>query len=310
MRVIVTNYTRFVRAVLVLALPFTISMMLTAADLKIDHVTVAGKDLKAMQATLAAAGIPTEYGGPHSNHATEMALASFPDGSYLELIAIQPKADPVALAAHYWSKHMRNDAGPAAWAVRPMDLAAEVKRLQAAGVPVTAPARAGRARPDGVALDWETANVGKEPNGTFFPFLIRDFTPRDQRAYPSGKPTTQDFTGVAHVVIAVHDLAAAITRYREAYDLPVPVQQEDSRFGARLASFLGSPVVLATPLNAQSWLTARLDKVGEGPCAFILRKPAAAQTPGSYPVSSLATWFGLEISWLNTGKTGWWLGFE
>jgi len=284
--------------------------MLTAADLKIDHVTVAGKDLKAMQATLAAVGIPTEYGGPHSNHATEMALTSFPDGSYLELIAIQPKADPAAVAAHYWSSHMQNNAGPAAWAVRPQDLAAEVKRLQAAGIAVTAPARAGRARPDGVRLDWETANVGKEPNGTFFPFLIRDFTPRDQRAYPSGKPTTQDFSGVARVVIAVRDLAASIQRYREAYDLPVPVQQEDSRFGARLASFLGSPVVLATPLNAQSWLTSRLDKIGEGPCAFLLRLKDPAQNAKSYRVSSLATWFGIEVSWLNTGKAGWWLGFE
>ncbi len=63
--------------------------MLAAADLTIDHVTVAGKDLKAMQAALTALGIPTEYGGPHSNHATEMALTSFPDGSYLELIAIR-----------------------------------------------------------------------------------------------------------------------------------------------------------------------------------------------------------------------------
>ena len=164
-------------------------MLMPAADLTghltIDHVTIAGKDLKTMQATLAALGIPTEYGGPHSNHATEMALTSFPDGSYLELIAIQPNADPAAVAKHYWSKHMQNDAGPSAWAVRPGDLAAEVKRLEASGVAVTSPARAGRARPDGVRLEWETANVGREPNGTFFPFLIRDFTPREQRAYPA-----------------------------------------------------------------------------------------------------------------------------
>ena len=302
MRVIVRNYTRFVRFVLLLLFP----MMMLAADLTIDHVTVAGKDLKAMQATLAALGIPTEYGGPHSNHATEMALTSFPDGSYLELIAIQPNADPAAVAAHYWSKNMQNDAGPSAWAVRPTDLAAEVKRLQASGVAVTAPVRAGRARPDGVRLDWETANVGKEPNGTFFPFLIRDFTPREQRAYPGGKPTTQDFSGVARVVIAVRDLGASVKRYRDAYGLPEPLQQEDVKFGARLASFLGTPIVLATPSNAQSWLAARLDKIGEGPCAFIL----GARNAKSYRVSSQATWFGVDISWLNTGKAGWWLGFE
>ena len=180
-RVIVTNYTRFVRCAWLLLVP----IMLPAADLTpnliIDHVTVAGKDLKVMQATLAALGIPTEYGGPHSNHATEMALTSFPDGSYLELIAIQPNADPAAVAAHYWSKEMQNDAGPSAWAIRPKDLGADVKRLQASGIVVSSPTRAGRARPDGVALEWETANVGKEPNGTFFPFMIRDFTPREQR---------------------------------------------------------------------------------------------------------------------------------
>jgi hypothetical protein len=306
MRVIVRNYTRFVRAALLVMLP----MMLTAADLTIDHVTVAGKDLKAMQSTLAALGIPTGYGGPHSNHATEMALTSFPDGSYLELIAIQPNADPAAVAAHYWSKHMQNDAGPSAWALRPANLAAEVKRLQASGVAVTAPVRAGRARPDGVGLEWETASVGKEPNGTFFPFLIHDFTPREQRAYPAGKPTTQSFSGVARVVIAVRDLKTSIKRYRDAYDLPEPVQLEDSRFGARLASFLGTPVILATPLNAQSWLGGRLDKIGEGPCAFVLRLKDPAQNAKSYRITSLATWFGIEVSWFNTGKTGWWIGFE
>ncbi len=134
-----------------------------------------------------------------------MALASFPDGSYLELIAIQPKADPAALAAHYWHKFMEADAGPCAWAVRPADLSAEVERLRKAGIAVTDPRRAGRKRPDGVELDWETAQVGPT-NGGFFPFLIHDFTPRENRAFPSGKPTTNDFTGVVKVVIAVRDL--------------------------------------------------------------------------------------------------------
>ncbi|HEY2846074.1 MAG TPA: VOC family protein, partial [Bryobacteraceae bacterium] len=83
-------------------------MLLPAADLRIDHVTAAGRDLKSMQAALAKLGISSEYGGPHSNHATEMALTSFPDGSYLELIAIQASADPAAVAAHYWSKPMQN----------------------------------------------------------------------------------------------------------------------------------------------------------------------------------------------------------
>ena len=280
-------------------------MLLSAADLTIDHVTVAGKDLKAMRATLAALGIPSDYGGPHSNRATEMALTSFPDGSYLELIAIQTNADPAAVATHYWSKSMQNNGGPCAWAVRPQDFDSEMKRLQARGLAVQ-PARSGRARPDGVHLEWEAAPVGPGPNGVFFPFLIRDFTPREQRATPSGKPSTQDFTGVARVVIAVRDLQASIKRYRDAYALPAPVEQSETSFGARLASFAGTPVVLATPSNPQSWLAARISNTGEGPSAFILH----ARNAKSYRVTSKGTWFGAPISWLDTGKTGWWLGFE
>lgn len=72
-----------------------------AAELKIDHVTVAGAKLESMRrAFTAATGLPTEYGGQHANHATEMALTSFPDGSYLEFMGIQAQADPAALADH------------------------------------------------------------------------------------------------------------------------------------------------------------------------------------------------------------------
>jgi hypothetical protein len=285
---------------------FLIAVTLGAADLTIDHVTVAGKDLKTMQASLTALGIPSEYGGQHNNHATEMALTSFPDGSYLELIALQPNADAKAVAAHYWAKQMEENAGPCAWAVRVKDVAAEVKRLQGAGAPVGEPERSGRTRPDGTRLDWETAQVGKEPRGSFFPFLIRDFTPRRERAFPKGKPTTKDFSGVVRVVIVVRDLGEAAKRYQEAYGMPAPIKQVDATFGAHLALMGGSPVVLAAPLVSQSWLGRRLDQFGEGPCAFIL----GAKKAGRYTAASKTRWFGADISWFNTEKLGWYLGFE
>jgi len=281
-------------------------MLLSAAQLTVDHATVAGTDLKKMEAALASIGIHAEYGGPHSNHATEMALASFPDGSYLELIAIQPSGDPAAVTAHYWSKWMKANAGPCAWAVRSEDVAAEVKRLQAAGVHMNGMQKSGRERPDGVRLDWEAAPVGSEPNGTFFPFLIRDISAREKRAYPSGKPAVTDFRGIARVVVAVHDLKAAIARYRAAYGLPEPVQQSDAAFGARLAFFPGTPVILAEPLNASSWLTDRLKQVGESPCAFIL----GGHKGGNYKVASKSQWHGEQVSWFDSNQLGWHLGFE
>jgi len=283
-----------------------IQTLFGAGPLEIDHVTVAGRDLKAMQARLATAGIESQYGGPHSNHATEMALVSFPDGSYLELIAIQPGADRAVVNAHYWAKQMEGDAGPTAWAVRSRDIAAESKRLAAAGVTVSAPSPSGRTRPDGVRVDWRTARVGPEPNGTFFPFLIEDFTARPLRAFPTGKPTTGAFRGVAKVVIAVRDLEGAVKRFRQAYGLPAPHEQADPSFEAQLALFDGTPVVLAAPSGAQSWLTGRLGQFGEAPCAFIL----SAADGGRFQAAAKARWGGVDVSWFDAGKLGWRLGWE
>jgi hypothetical protein len=266
--------------------------LLPAADLTVDHVTVSGKDLKQMQARLASIGIASDFGGPHSNGATQMSVASFPDGSYLELIGPQITPNPQALAAHYWSKQMLGDAGPTAWAVRSKDVAAEVARLRTAGIVVGSPNHSGRKRPDGIELNWETARVGEEPNGTFFPFLIRDFSPREARAFPNGKPTTTEFSGVKRVVIAVRDLRASIKRYQKAYALPAPAEHDDATLGAHLASFSGTPVILAEPINAQSWITKRIEQFGEGPCAFIL---------GSK---------GTKLTWFDPQKLGWHLGFE
>lgn len=283
-----------------------LASLLSAADFKIDHATVAGASMQEMQAKLATIGIASVYGGPHLNHASEMALVSFTDGSYLELMALQPKADPKAVEEHVWSKFLRGNAGPAAWALREKDIAAEVQRLKTAGIPVSEPEKSGRQRPDGVKLDWETSNVGGEARGTFFPFLIHDFTPREQRAFPQGKPVNRDFRGVIRVVIAVRNLDDAVKRYRQAYGLPAPIKQVDARFGAQLAIVGSAPVVLAQPLNTDSWLTKRLEDFGEAPCAFIL----LASRAGRYKAASKTHWFGAEVSWFDDEKLGWRLGFQ
>jgi len=279
---------------------------LMAADLKIDHATVAGSDLKKMQASLAALGLPSVYGGPHTNHTTEMALIAFPDGSYLEVMGIQPGADRSLVEQHVWSRFLSDDAGPCAWAVRAPDIAAEIRRLEAAGIAVSAPEKSGRQRPDGVRLEWQTSNVGNAGRGTFFPFLIQDFTPRDQRAFPQGKASNRAFRGIAKVVIAVKNLDDAIGRYRQAYGGAAPLKQVDKDFDAHLALVDNVPVVLAQPLTADSWLTERLDRFGEGPCAFLLSAGAA----GKFHTAGKAHWFGASIEWFDPAVLGWRLGLE
>lgn len=284
-------------ALLVLALPAS------TAEMKIDHVTVAGVSIEEMRkAFSSAAAIPTEYGGPHSNHATEMALASFPDGSYIELMGIQPHADPTAVAAHTWSKFLRGNGGPCAFALRAIDVSAEIQRLSNAGIRVGDAQKSGRTRPDGVSLSWETADVGSGPRGSFFPFLIRDFTPRANRVYPSGKPTSTGFRGVGLVVIGVHSLEGSIAQYRKAFQLPEPRRQRDESFGADLAWFEGTPVALAASLTPDSWLAHRIAHYGDSPCAFVLT------AAGGIIGQKASTWFGRPLFWSDNAKLGWHLG--
>lgn len=141
-----------------------------AAEMKVDHATAAGRDLNAMRTALANVGIASAYGGPHANHATEMAQVAFPDGSYPELIALQPHAGAAAATAHYWSRFLEGNAGPCTWAVRSPDAGAEAARLRQSGIEVAAPSKSGRTRPDGIRLDWETAKVGPGATERFSPF--------------------------------------------------------------------------------------------------------------------------------------------
>ena len=285
---------------------FLCAGLLFAAEARIDHVTVAGKDLDKLQAALKSVGIESVYGGAHSNHATAMALVSFPDGSYLELMGLQPNADPKAVSEHVWAKFLKENAGPCAWALRSQNLSAEIQRLKAAGVPVSAPVRSGRQRPDGVRLEWDTSDVGTALRGTFFPFLIQDLTPRKERAFPQGKPVTRQFRGVERVVIAVKSLDDAIQRYHAAYGSPPPIKQADKEWGAYMALLGNVPVILAQPLNADSWLNQRLAQFGEGPCAFILQ----AANPSHFKQVSHTRWFSIDISWFDKQKLGWRLGFQ
>lgn len=280
--------------------------MLFAADLRIDHVTVAGTDLARMQQQLRAAGINSEPGGPHSNHATAMAIANFNDGSYIELIAPQKDFDAAALKEHPWGSLIEGNSGPCAWAVRPKDFEGEVARIRASGTPVKVQ-QGGRSRPDGIALQWETATPEGGASGTFLPFLIRDIFARPQRAFPSGKAINKDQTGVLRVVIAVRKISDAVDRFHAAYpDTGHVLKQVDAQFGAQLAWFPDSPVIFAEPAGSQSRVADRIAQFGEGPCAFIL---ASKKMPkGEHGTTS--RWFGRDVQWLHPEELGWRLGVQ
>lgn len=259
-------------------------------DLKIDHVTVCGTNLADMRRGFDELGIETEYGGTHRNQLTEMALAGFEDGSYLELIAPVVGADLVHASGMMagWVPLMVGNAGAGAWAIRVSRIQSAADALRARGIEVRGPEPGGRTKPDGTRLEWETAVLGPGAAGSLLPFMIEDRTERSLRV--RSRSHQQSVSGVVAVVVGVRELDRAIDLYRRAYGLEPASIENHPEFGVRLAHFKANPVILAESLTDE-WVSRRLTKFGEGPIAFLFR----AEKP---PVGHEARWFGWRIAWL------------
>jgi len=273
--------------------------------LKIDHVTLAGSDLESIRQRFAELGLVTDYGGPHSNGVTHMALLGFDDGSYLELIStLEPDA-----SSPLWDAQIRANAGPAAWAVGVDDLAREKDRLARAGVTARGPVPMTRTLLDGTMLTWELLFPGDAPPGATLPFAIRDRTPRSQRVSPSASVAGTELVGVAGVVVGVAAIEKSAALYRRAYGWSEPLITGDHRLGARLAGFQGTPVILAEPAASANWLAQRLGRYGESPVAVLLTTADLTQSAGRLPLLPAEPWLDGELAWIDPERLfGWRMG--
>ncbi len=280
----------------------TLPTMRSPLRLRIDHVTLAGRDLAAMRERFAALGLATDYGGPHENGITHMALLGFDDGSYLELISSLRPGTPAPL----WNPQIAGDAGPAAWCVRGADLAAEAGRLAAAGVASRGPIPMARHRPDGTRLTWDLLFPGADPPGATLPFAIADRTARGLRVAPSASVAGSELSGVGQVVIGVHSLTEASERFQRAFGWPAPLRADSSALGARVARFAETPVVLAEPAAGGAWLRERLERFGESPCAYLLDSRGFTRTAARLPLVGGTAWFGRTTAWIDPARLGGW----
>ncbi|MGQ9500725.1 MAG: VOC family protein [Anaerolineae bacterium] len=265
------------------------------STLRIDHATIAGRDLSILREELAQLGLPSYYGGVHSNGITHMALIGFPDSSYLELISTCTAGQ----LAPWWHAHIAGDGGLCAWAVQVDDVARTLAHLAARGVAVRGPFAMHRDRPDGVRLEWVLGYLGTGEPGTLLPFLIEDRTPRVWRVPPDAQLAATPLSGIAAVVLGVQDETAACAQLRRAWDWEQVITTTDEHFGARLVHIPGTPVMLATPVEAHHWLAERLKRFGDTPCALLLGTrdwPAALQT---YRLSEPTVWFGRRVAWFD-----------
>jgi hypothetical protein len=268
-----------------------------SVTLELDHVSICGSSLDALSQTLAAAGLNPNLGGPHGNGITQMASIGFDDASYIELIA---PIKPGATAGSDWAKYMSEDAVTCAWAVSTNVLLQEVDRLKNAGIAVKAPESGSRKRPDGMSIEWKTANVGPGTPGSTLPFIIEDQTPRAWRVQTSASVKGAPVYGVENVVLGVNNLDAAIALFRKAYGWADPLIETQKDFG-KLAYFPGEPVILAAP-SGGGWLSDRLARFGETPVAYLLGTRDFAGATRKYRLSGNKIWFGQKVAWFDPGR--------
>ena len=265
--------------------------------LEIDHVSICGSNLDTLRQAFTDVGMTPDFGGPHGNGVTQMAIIGFDDASYIELIA---PIKPGATAGSDWTKFMSEDAVTCAWAVGTNVLLQQVDRLKKAGIPVKTPEPGSRKRPDGMSIEWMTADVGSGTPGSTLPFIIEDQTPRAWRVQTSDSVKGAPVSGVENVVLGVSNLDASIALFRKAYGWAEPLTETQKDFG-KLAYFPGEPVILAAP-SGGGWLSERLAKFGETPVAYLLAARDFAAATKKYKLSGTKTWFGQKVAWFDAGK--------
>ena len=265
------------------------------SSIRLDHVTLAGRDLQVWRDALAAVGLPTVYGGRHSNGQTHMALAGFADGSYLEVIsAVGPgPVDPGA----WWAGAIEADGGACAWALQVEELDQEVARVKAAGVPVRGPHEMDRRRPDGRRAVWRLAFLGEGQPGQLLPFLIEDRTDRQLRV-PEQARVPAPILGVDHVVIGAKDLPAALHSIDRWHPCRPESPRSDPFLQAELVELQGLPLALAEPRGPDSWLARRLARDGTSPCAFVF---AVESTEFARRAGVDVHESGTEVVWVRPG---------
>jgi catechol 2,3-dioxygenase-like lactoylglutathione lyase family enzyme len=177
--------------------------------LRLDHVVISVTDLQAAMRDFQNAGFRLQYGGKHADGITENALILFADGSYLELIALTTGQQREA--AGFKQLLRENGEGYTGYALYSDDLVEDLNTMEAQGIYVSPIRPGGRARPDGVVLQWRIALLD---NG-MSPFVIQDDSPREWRVPAFGEDVLHEngARGIQALNIHCSNYDASLKRY-------------------------------------------------------------------------------------------------
>ncbi|MDP1532571.1 MAG: VOC family protein [Rubrivivax sp.] len=252
------------------------------ALLRLDHIVIAVGDLAQTCTDFRALGFTVLAGGEHAGRPSHNALVVLADGAYLELIAWRAPAPQ----ERWYRDHAAHGDGLVDFALLPHDTGAVLAAARQRGLAsLSGPFDGRRLRPDGEQLKWQTARHDTPD----LPFLCGDITPRSLRV-PEGDARRHGngASGVASLVVAVHDIEASLARYRALLgdDAVIGAARADGASGCLSADIElgGCRLQLRTPdpsvtaeTSAAAALRQRLATRGQGPCALVLRgQPGAS----------------------------------
>ncbi|HEV3312497.1 MAG TPA: VOC family protein [Chloroflexota bacterium] len=173
----------------------------------LDHIVYATPDLEGSARDVAAAlGVAPSFGGSHIGRGTRNSLLSLGNGSYLELIGLDPAQENLAGEIPFGLDRLT---APkiVAWALRVHDIEQFVERVKAAGYEPGPVAGMGRITPDGTQIQWRLTRSLGDDVPALIPFLIdwEDSLHPSETAAAGARlgdfhVETADPTGVKHVL--------------------------------------------------------------------------------------------------------------
>lgn len=137
----------------------------------LDHVVLATTDIAETCVAIArATGVSPSAGGAHVGKGTRNALCALGDGTYLEVIGLDPD-QPEPPEPRPFAIDRLVTPGVVTWCARRRHLAALVAAAAEAGLPFTGPVPMQRESPEGL-LSWELALPAFETEAGVVPFFI------------------------------------------------------------------------------------------------------------------------------------------
>ncbi len=207
--------------------------------LRFDHAVICVLNLEQAIEDFRALGFNPIVGGTHAGGKTHNALMIFGDGTYLELLAptsptLLNHLDPEDRSTFLFL--FATGEGFRGYALFSDNLEADAAAMQARGLSVDLQLPNGRARPDGVQLQWRSAFLRDQP-GTMTPFFLEDLTPRNLRV-----PDDPTITTHPNGAMGIWELTLKMSKTSGPVD-----------FHAQLLGIDGQPAFFDPPIVRQKW---------------------------------------------------------